>query len=93
MYGTSYIFSKPFFRFWVAITFLWGFGAALTITLLPLFEGRKTLSMFWLFITGKQEKMAQRTEGVHPPREDVSRDDGVASSEKTAVDTGKDAEV
>ena len=47
----------------VALTFLWGFGAALTITLLPLWEGRKTIAMFWLFITGKRGKDV--TDGVH----------------------------
>lgn len=47
MYGSDYVFSKPFFRFWVALTFIWAFGAALTITIMPLWEGRKTINMFF----------------------------------------------
>jgi hypothetical protein len=63
MYGTDYVFSKPFFRFWVALTFLWAFGAAVTITLMPLIEGRKTIVMFWHFIT-RQRDVIPRTEGI-----------------------------
>ena len=57
MYGTNYVFSKGFFRFWVALMFLWAFGAALTITILPLVEGRKTIKLFFsTMILGKQPK-------------------------------------
>jgi hypothetical protein len=54
MYGTSYVFSKAFFRFWVALTFLWGFGAALVITIMPLWEGRKSIMHFLAFARGKR---------------------------------------
>lgn len=55
MYGTNYIFSKPFFTFWVAITFLWAWGAALVITVTPLVEGRKTIALFFsTMILGKK---------------------------------------
>jgi hypothetical protein len=64
MYGTDYIFSKPFFRFWVALTFLWAFGATLTITLMPLIEGRKTIMMFFRFITGKRDTALLQTDGI-----------------------------
>jgi hypothetical protein len=63
MYGSDYIFSKPFFRFWVALTFIWAFGAALTITMMPLIEGRKTIAMFWRFVTGRRNALP-RTEGI-----------------------------
>lgn len=43
LYGTRYIFSKPFFRFWIVFTFAWAFIAALVITLLPLWQGRETM--------------------------------------------------
>jgi hypothetical protein len=64
MYGTDYIFSKPFFRFWVALTFLWAFGATLTITLMPLIEGRKTIVMFFRFVTGKRKGELARMDGL-----------------------------
>lgn len=47
MYGTGYVFSKPFFRFWVALTFLWAFGAAGVITVMPLVEGRGAVVRFF----------------------------------------------
>lgn len=91
MYGTSYVFSKPFFRFWTALTFLWAFGAALTITFLPLWEGRKTLMMFWLFITGKRSQMAQHTEGVHVHSgEEHSSDHAVVTPSEKGIDHTKD---
>ncbi|PSR90574.1 hypothetical protein PHLCEN_2v4867 [Hermanssonia centrifuga] len=43
LYGTGYVFSKVFFRFWVVWTFLWAWSAALIITVLPLWQGRRTL--------------------------------------------------
>ncbi|KAG9504980.1 hypothetical protein J7337_001946 [Fusarium musae] len=63
MFGTSYIFSKGFFKGWVvseqeiayrktlanvyqAITFIWAWGAALVITLLPLWQSRLTVLLF-----------------------------------------------
>jgi hypothetical protein len=83
MYGSDYIFSKPFFRFWVALTFLWAFGAALTITLMPLIEGRKTITMFWRFVTGQRDAIPH-TEG-HPRS---SSDEAIQEDHKEA-DSGK----
>jgi len=63
MYGTKYVFSRGFFKFWVALTFLWAFGAALTITIMPLVEGRKTIKLFVnMMFLGK--KPVTSTEGV-----------------------------
>ncbi|EKM50427.1 uncharacterized protein PHACADRAFT_104356 [Phanerochaete carnosa HHB-10118-sp] len=45
LYGTRYVFSRPFFRLWVVWTFAWAWAAGLIITLLPLWQGRRTL---WL---------------------------------------------
>jgi hypothetical protein len=70
MYGTNYIFSKPFFRFWVALTFMWAFGAMLVITLMPLIESRKTIVMFWRFVTGKRDKALTHMEGIPAPSSD-----------------------
>ena len=45
LYGSRYIFSKPFFRLWVVWTFAWAWAAGLVITLLPLWQGRHTLKL------------------------------------------------
>ena len=45
LYGTNYIFSRPFFRLWVVWTFAWAWAAGLVITILPLWQGRQTLRL------------------------------------------------
>lgn len=45
MYGTGYVFSKGFFVGWMVVVFLWAFFAALVITLLPIWEGRKSIAL------------------------------------------------
>lgn len=63
MYGTSYVFSKGFFRFWVALTFLWAFGATLVITIMPLIEGRKTIAIFFSTMILKREPTEVMADG------------------------------
>ncbi|KPM46492.1 Urea active transporter [Neonectria ditissima] len=46
MYGTSYIFSKPFFTGWIVVTFIWAFFGAMVVTLLPLVESRREIYLF-----------------------------------------------
>ncbi|KAK1083594.1 hypothetical protein LTR48_006156 [Friedmanniomyces endolithicus] len=66
MYGTNYIFSRGFFKFWVALTFLWAFGAAFTITIMPLVQGRKTIRLFFTtMIFGKTPPQTAALEGVN----------------------------
>jgi urea-proton symporter len=43
MYGSGYIFSKPFFTGWVTVGIIWIFCSFFGVGLFPLFEGRKTL--------------------------------------------------
>ncbi|KAK0347445.1 hypothetical protein LTR91_007252 [Friedmanniomyces endolithicus] len=65
MYGTKNIFSRGFFKFWVALTFLWAFGAAFTITIMPLVQGRKTIKLFFTtMIFGKTPSETAALEGV-----------------------------
>ncbi|TFK53821.1 Na+/solute symporter [Heliocybe sulcata] len=45
MYGTHYVFSRDFFRFWVVWTFLWAWIACLIILILPIWQGRRSLSL------------------------------------------------
>ncbi|KAK1979097.1 sodium symporter family protein [Colletotrichum cereale] len=43
MYGSGYIFSKPFFTGWVVVGILWIFCSFFAVGLYPIFEGRATL--------------------------------------------------
>ncbi|KAI5961911.1 DUR3 [Candida pseudojiufengensis] len=45
MYGTSYIFSKPFFRGWIIVLFIWLFYTVFQVVLYPIWESRHTLSI------------------------------------------------
>ncbi|KAG7127048.1 urea active transporter 1 like protein [Verticillium longisporum] len=43
MYGSGYIFSKPFFTGWVVVGIMWIFCSFCAVGLYPIFEGRATL--------------------------------------------------
>jgi urea-proton symporter len=57
MYGTGYIFSKPFFTGWVTVGIIWIFCSFFAVGLFPVFEGRMTLvrtfKNIYLDLTGK----------------------------------------
>ncbi|KZZ97920.1 Sodium/solute symporter [Ascosphaera apis ARSEF 7405] len=61
MYGSSYVFSKPFFRGWIVVGIIWLFGTAAGIIIFPLYEGRKTMATtfrsMWRDITGRRGKV------------------------------------
>ncbi|KAK7517198.1 urea active transporter [Phyllosticta citriasiana] len=44
MYGSHYIFSKPFFTGWVVVGILWLFCSMFCVGLYPLWEGRETMA-------------------------------------------------
>lgn len=58
MYGSNYIFSKPFFRGWVVVGIIWLIGSLFCVGVFPVFEGRhaliRTVKYIYLDITGKQ---------------------------------------
>lgn len=58
MYGSGYIFSKPFFTGWVVVGIIWIFCSLFGVGLFPIFEGRRTLintvKFIYLDITGKK---------------------------------------
>ena len=64
MYGTRYIFSRGFFVGWVVVTFLIAWTASLVIVLMPIWQGRHTLKVFWEYITGLAVK--KRLDGESP---------------------------
>lgn len=43
MYGSSYVFSKPFFTGWVTVGIIWLCGSSVAVGIYPLWEGRHSL--------------------------------------------------
>jgi urea-proton symporter len=43
MYGSGYVFSKPFFRGWVVVGILWLICSAMAVCVYPLYESRSTM--------------------------------------------------
>lgn len=60
MYGSGYIFSKPFFTGWVTVGIIWIFGSFFGVGLFPIWEGRGTLARTFKFI------MQDLTGNFHP---------------------------
>lgn len=58
MYGSSYIFSKPFFTGWVVVGMIWLFGTAFGVIIFPLWEGRH--SMYRVVHMMSQDIMGKR---------------------------------
>ena len=60
------VFTQSYFSFWVLVAILWGFGAAIVITVLPLVESQQEigqgLSGFKNYITGKHGDAADFVE-------------------------------
>lgn len=44
LYGSGYIFSKPFFTGWVTVGIIWIFCSLGAVGLFPVFEGRETIA-------------------------------------------------
>lgn len=61
MYATDYVFSKPFFRGWIVVVYLWAFFAAIAITGYPVWEGRASIARFFRYATGRSPVVAQST--------------------------------
>jgi urea-proton symporter len=55
MYGTGYIFSKPFFTGWVTVGIIWIFCSFICVGLYPIWESRATLTrVLGGILTGKR---------------------------------------
>lgn len=81
------VFSKPFFRGWIVVVFLWAFFAAITITCYPIYEGRASIARFFAFATGRRRAPTTHhhqhkggssvvVQGVAPPSSTDSRGGG-----------------
>ncbi|KAI0119759.1 Na+/solute symporter [Daldinia grandis] len=99
MYGSSYVFSKPFFTGWVTVGIIWIFCSLGAVGLFPVFEGRKTLARTFkaivLDLSGRKHVKAIRAEN------EATAIDGKAASgtetppnakEPIKMETGEKAE-
>lgn len=87
MYGSGYIFSKPFFTGWVTVGIIWIFCSFIGVGLFPIFESRATLARtcknIYRDITGKSHPKtihAQMLEGQGTPG-DVTPTDKAGTKE------------
>lgn len=88
MYGSSYVFSKPFFTGWVTVGIIWIFCSLGAVGLFPVFEGRKTLARTFkaiaLDLSGKKHVKAIRAEN------EATAIDGKAASGTETPPNAKD---
>ncbi|RCK60671.1 Urea active transporter [Candida viswanathii] len=69
MYGTGYVFSKPFFTGWVVVFFLWLWYSTYQVVVYPIYEGRHELyhtfrGIYW-DLTGQTYKL-RAWQNEHP---------------------------
>jgi urea-proton symporter len=90
LYGTGYIFSKPFFTGWVVVGIIWLFFSLCCVSLFPLWEGRYSMvrifKAVFVDLTSGREDTVQRIEPpltsiVHRSPEDYRQ----VPAQKTAV--------
>ena len=66
MYGSGYIFSKPFFTGWVSVGIIWIFCSLGAVGIFPVYQGRHTLvhtvKSIFADITGKKSLKTIRAE-------------------------------
>ncbi|MCJ1398376.1 hypothetical protein MMC11_001574 [Xylographa trunciseda] len=90
MYGSGYVFSKPFFTGWVSVGILWLFCSAACVGVYPLWEGRHSMAHtfkgIWRDLTGKRVVTLQGREGVVTEGSEGS-DSGVGVEESKGAET------
>lgn len=78
------VFSKGYFAFWVLISIAWGFGAAIVMAILPVFESQEevlnVLNGLWSALTGK-EHIPSSSEVAHSHFPDKMEKEGSEPSE------------
>lgn len=82
MYGSSYVFSKPFFTGWVTVGIIWIFCSLGAVGLFPVYEGRvtlvRTLKAIALDLSGKKH-----VKSIHVENQGMAIDGKVASGDET----------
>jgi urea-proton symporter len=99
LYGSGYVFSKPFFTGWVVVGIIWLFGSTACVGVYPLWESRETIvhvgKAMWGDVTGKpvvkgvrdEERLA--TGQVTPEEEVVKKEKGAQGAEVGVPDEGR----
>jgi len=94
MYGSGYIFSKPFFTGWVAIGIMWLFCSLLCVGVFPLWEGRvamfSTTKSIFLDIIGRRRPRQYHTHRGAEVTEAAEKSDGLDTPPPT-IDAGENA--
>ena len=89
------IFSQSYFAFWVLVSIAWGFGAAITISFLPLFESQdeigRVFSGMWNCAMGRYSKEDQHAE-EETPMKTVDEPEEPAVAAEESADIPKDGE-
>lgn len=82
MYGSGYVFSKPFFTGWVTVGIIWIFGSSGAVGLFPLWEGRHSIIRVTRGMLGMGRKKSDDvfSEPIEGKAADVS--DGVSQTTK-----------
>lgn len=94
MYGSGYVFSKPFFTGWVSVGILWLFCSAACVGVYPLWEGRhtskRTIVSIFKDVAGKGKPIthgrASMTEGVEDEKTDGK---GLSTPPEKAVEASE----
>lgn len=84
MYGSGYIFSKPFFTFWAVIGIIWIFFSFFGVGLFPIFEGRHTIArtvrFIYLDITGKKSFRTSHRKSLNMEQMVIDGEKGLGGS-------------
>lgn len=64
IYGTGYVFSKPFFTGWIVVSFIWIFVSVLLVGVFPAWEGRASVISTAKAVWGRGKDEGVVVEGV-----------------------------
>ncbi|PKY48655.1 Na+/solute symporter [Rhizophagus irregularis] len=78
MYGTRYVFSRPFFTFWVAISMIWAIIATIACTIYPVVESRRSITAVIVGIIrdirGQRITHEKKTDGIDKSPSEIIED-------------------
>lgn len=95
MYGSGYIFSKPFFTGWVTVGIIWIFCSLGAVGIFPVYEGRHTLvrtcKSIFMDITGKKGARTIRAEHAAAVEHEIRAEKEKAAQGGVDTPPGKEA--
>lgn len=93
MYGSGYVFSKPFFTGWVTVGIIWIFGSLGAVGLFPIWEGRKTLASTFRFILADAAGKKKKRPSEEPTPVEATPGDATPTEKEAASKAGRDVRV